>query len=94
MSWDKRKAKRVQFNRGNSIDVRIVGIDGLWRQDCKLLDISESGVLLGLTGSVPGLDLRTFLLEFKPQGMASRHCAVVRIEAGHIAARFVKDTAR
>ncbi|PZA10870.1 PilZ domain-containing protein [Rhodopseudomonas palustris] len=94
MSWDKRKAKRVQFKPSTSIDIRIVGTDGLWRRDGKLLDISESGVLLSHTESVQGLDLRTFLLEFKPQGMASRLCAVVRIEAGRIAARFVKEKSR
>ncbi|MFC0240609.1 PilZ domain-containing protein [Rhodopseudomonas telluris] len=94
MSWDKRKAKRVQFHPRSSIDVRIVGVDGLWRRDCKLLDISESGVLLSYTGSVQDLDLRTFILRFQPEGMASRRCSVVRIEAGRIAARFVKQAAR
>jgi PilZ domain len=94
MSWDKRKAKRVQFQRGTSIDVRIVSVDGLWRREGKLLDISESGVLLSYADSIQEIDLRTFLLEFKPRGMASRLCAVVRIEAGRIAARFIKETAR
>ena len=93
MGWDKRKAKRVQFQRGQGIDVRIAATDGLWQRDCKLVDISETGVLLNCTGSVQGLDLKTFLLEFAPKGMASRLCASVRIEADRIAARFVKETA-
>ncbi|MCD0422747.1 MAG: PilZ domain-containing protein [Rhodopseudomonas sp.] len=94
MSWDKRKAKRVQFQRATSIEVCIVGVDGLWRREGKLLDISESGVLLSCTAPIQGLDLRTFLLEFKPRGMASRLCSAVRVEAGRIAARFVKEKAR
>jgi hypothetical protein len=94
MSWDKRKAKRVQFQQADGIDVCIVSVDGVWRREGRLLDISESGVLLSCTGSLQGLDLRTFLLEFRPKRMASRLCAVVRIEAGRIAARFIKETAR
>ena len=47
MSWGKRTASRVSFERGYK--AQIMGIDGTWRRDCTMLDVSASGVERFLT---------------------------------------------
>lgn len=40
----------------------IMGIDGTWRRDCTMLDVSLSGVQLRIKRSIAGLDLKEFFL--------------------------------
>jgi hypothetical protein len=41
---NRRRNERISFERG--IDVQIMGIDGTWRRDCSLEDVSETGAKL------------------------------------------------
>ncbi len=92
MSKELRLCPRVGFEKG--IDVHIMGIDGTWRRSCKMIDISASGVLLGVTGSVAGLDLREFFLVLSSAGLAFRRCQMVRLSGDRIGARFLKTVSR
>jgi hypothetical protein len=49
---------RVQFER--PLDARIMAIDGTWCGECLLIDLSETGAQIKLTG--PAADLAEFFL--------------------------------
>src|SRR5664280_1012457 len=70
MAYGDRKSERVDFERG--IDVYIMGIDGTWRRDCLMIDVSQTGARLCIEGSFEGLDLREFFLLLSSTGLAFR----------------------
>ena len=88
MSWGKRAANRVSFERG--YNAQIMGIDGTWRRHCTMLDVSVSGVQLHIKGSIAGLDLKEFLLLLSSTGLAYRRCELARIDGEQIGARFLR----
>ena len=77
MSKELRKNPRIEFDRG--IDVQIMGIDGTWRRQCRMMDVSEKGALLTIVGSFAGLDLKEFFLLLSSTGLAYRKCKLVRV---------------
>jgi hypothetical protein len=87
MAWGARKSVRVTFQRG--IDVFIIGIDGTWRRDCVLEDISATGARLTVERSVEGLNLKEFFLLLSPTGLAFRRCELVRVNGNQIGVRFL-----
>src|SRR5216684_8512253 len=90
MSWGKRAANRVSFERG--YHAQIMGIDGTWRRDCTMLDVSASGVQLLIKGSIAGLDLNEFFLLLSSTGLAYRRCELARIDGEQIGARFLQPS--
>ena len=90
MSWGKRAASRVSFERGYK--AQIMGIDGTWRRDCTMLDVSASGVQLLINGSIAGLDLKEFFLLLSSTGLAYRRCELARIDGEQIGARFLQPS--
>jgi hypothetical protein len=68
MSWDKRKAKRVHFD--HKCRATLLGVDGTWRRDCILIDVSETGARLLIDGSPDVLEARQFLLLLSSTGLA------------------------
>lgn len=89
MEKDKRGAQRVNFERG--VTVRILAIDGTWQRECEMLDVSETGALLRVIGSLAGLDLKEFFLVLSSRGTAHRRCTLAWVEGDRIGAGFVKD---
>lgn len=89
MGKELRGCQRVDFERG--ISVYIMAIDGTWRRDCAMKDVSASGVLLTVKGSIAGLDLTEFFLLLSSTGLAYRRCEMVRLSGDQIAARFFKQ---
>ena len=49
---DQRGNNRVVFERG--VPAQMMGIDGTWRRECTMEDVSESGAKLTIDGSVEG----------------------------------------
>jgi hypothetical protein len=89
MAFGDRKSGRVEFERG--IDVYIMGIDGTWRRECKMNDVSQSGARLRVNGSIEGLDLKEFFLLLSSTGLAFRRCRMVRIAGDQIGVEFLKQ---
>jgi hypothetical protein len=58
MVYGDRKTGRVSFEHG--IHVFIMGIDGTWRRDCVMVDVSQTGARLRVEGSLQGLNLKEF----------------------------------
>jgi hypothetical protein len=70
VAWGDRKEARISFER--PIDTLMMGIDGTWRRNCQLVDVSATGARLTVSGSVEGLNLQEFFLLLAPNGVAYR----------------------
>jgi hypothetical protein len=93
MPYGDRKSQRVDFERG--IHVYIMGIDGTWRRNCMMNDVSHTGARLCVEGSREGLDLKEFFLLLSSTGLAYRRCSLVRVAGDQIGVQFLdKDTAK
>jgi hypothetical protein len=92
MAFGHRKSERVDFERG--IDVCIMGIDGTWRRNCVMVDVSQTGARLSIDGSLEGLDLKEFFLLLSSTGLAYRRCRMVRLAGDQIGVEFLKQTAK
>lgn len=88
MSTSNRRGEvRVKFERG--IDAYLMAIDGTWRLDCLMEDVSETGAKLTIKGSIEGLQLKEFFLLLSSTGLAYRRCELAWVNGDHIGARFV-----
>ncbi len=84
---NRRKSDRVIFERG--IDAHVMGIDGTWRRDCTMVDVSQTGTKLTIHGSIEGLHLKEFFLLLPSTGLAYRRCELAWINGDQIGAKFV-----
>ncbi|MBR0819336.1 PilZ domain-containing protein [Bradyrhizobium liaoningense] len=85
---DQRGNNRVVFERG--IPAQMMGIDGTWRRDCIMEDVSESGAKLTIDGSVEGLHLKEFFLLLSSTGLAYRRCELAWVNGDQIGVNFLK----
>ena len=85
---ERRKGDRVVFERG--IPAHMMGIDGTWRRNCILEDVSENGGKLTVDGSVEGLHLKEFFLLLSSTGLAYRRCELVRVNGTEMDIQFLK----
>jgi hypothetical protein len=93
MAYGDRKHLRVDFERG--VNVHIMGIDGTWRRDCVMIDVSQTGARLRIEGSYEGLDLKEFFLLLSSTGLAYRRCKMVRVAGDQVGIEFLeRDTAK
>ena len=91
MVYGDRKSGRVDFERG--IPVSMMGIDGTWRRDCTMIDVSQTGARLLIEGSLEGLDLKEFFLLLSSTGLVYRRCELVRVAGDQIGVAFLaRDT--
>ena len=87
MAYGDRKSDRVQFER--SIPVYMMAIDGTWRRECAMVDVSQTGARLVVEGSLHGLDLKEFFLLLSSTGLAYRRCQLVRVEGNQLGVEFL-----
>lgn len=87
MAYGDRNSERVEFEHG--IPVYIMGIDGTWRRDCLMIDVSQTGARLVVESSLEGLDLKEFFLLLSATGLAYRRCQLVRVEGNQIGVEFL-----
>jgi hypothetical protein len=87
MAFGDRKSERVDFDRG--VRVHIMGIDGTWRRDCLMIDVSQTGARLCVDGALEGLDLKEFFLLPSSTGLAYRRCRLVRVAGDQIGVEFL-----
>jgi hypothetical protein len=87
MAYGDRKSERVEFEHG--IRVYIMGIDGTWRRDSMMIDVSQTGARLCVEGSLEGLDLKEFFLLLSSTGLAYRRCKMVRLAGDQIGVEFL-----
>jgi PilZ domain len=88
MTTERRKGERITFERG--IGAHMMGIDGTWRRDCTMEDISETGAKLIIDGSVEGLNLKEFFLLLSSTGLAYRRCELAWVNGNQLGVNFLK----
>ena len=88
MATERRKGERVTFERG--FPAHMMGIDGTWRRECTMEDISETGAKLTVEGSVEGLHLKEFFLLLSSTGLAYRRCELAWVNGDQIGVNFLK----
>jgi PilZ domain len=88
MVAERRKGERVTFERG--IGAQMMGIDGTWRRECTMEDVSETGAKLTVEGSVEGLHLKEFFLLLSSTGLAYRRCELAWVNGDQIGVNFLK----
>jgi PilZ domain len=84
---ERRKGVRVVFEKG--IEVSIMAIDGTWRRDCIMQDVSETGARLCIRDSIEGLKLKEFFLLLSSTGLTYRRCELAWVNGEEIGAKFV-----
>lgn len=89
MGTERRRGERVTFERG--IGAHMMGIDGTWRRDCSMEDVSETGAKLTVEGSVEGLHLKEFFLLLSSTGLAYRRCELAWVNGDQIGVNFLKQ---
>lgn len=92
MGWESRRSPRVGFERG--VSVQMMAIDGTWRRDCTLQDISDSGARLSVNGSFEGLELKEFFLLLSSRGLVYRRCRLIRLNGDEIGVEFLTSGRR
>jgi hypothetical protein len=85
---ERRRGERVVFERG--IPAHMMAIDGTWRRDCTMEDVSETGAKLTVEGSVEGLHLKEFFLLLSSTGLAYRRCELAWVNGDQIGVNFLR----
>jgi hypothetical protein len=86
---ERRRGDRVVFERGFA--AHMMGIDGTWRRNCIMEDVSETGAKLTVEGSVEGLHLKEFFLLLSSTGLAYRRCELAWVNGDQIGVNFLKQ---
>jgi len=89
MASERRSGERVVFERGFA--AHMMGIDGTWRRNCVMEDVSETGAKLTVEGSVEGLNLKEFFLLLSSTGLAYRRCELSWVNGDQIGVHFLKQ---
>jgi hypothetical protein len=84
----RRTGERVAFDKGYV--AHMMAIDGTWRRDCRLLDVSETGGKLIVEASIVGLNLKEFFLLLSSTGLAYRRCELAWVNGDQIGVNFLK----
>jgi hypothetical protein len=85
---DRRVGERVIFSRG--LSAHMMAIDGTWRRECSLSDVSEEGAKIIIKGSIAGLPLKEFFLLLSSTGLAYRRCQLAWVNGEEIGVNFLK----
>jgi hypothetical protein len=86
---ERRSGESVNFERGFS--AHMMGIDGTWRRNCVMEDVSEISARLTVEGSVEGLNLKEFFLLLSSTGLAYRRCELSWVNGDQIGVTFLKQ---
>ena len=89
-SWWQNGARASVSHSSAASRAHMMGIDGTWRRDCTMEDISETGAKLTVEGSVEGLHLKEFFLLLSSTGLAYRRCELAWVNGDQIGVNFLK----
>ena len=88
MSAERRQSKRVTFEK--PVPAQLMAIDGTWRRECSIEDISEDGAKLTVGASIEGLQLTEFFMVLSSTGLAYRRCQLSWVNGDQIGVTFLK----
>ena len=82
-------APRVTFD--TPIPAHIMGIDGTWKRECALKEVSDVDATLWIDGSIEGLSLDEFFLLLSSTGLAYRRCQLDQVNGTEITVDFLRQ---
>jgi hypothetical protein len=85
---ERRGGKRVAFE--HPVAVQLMAIDGTWRRECAIDDVSDEGAKLTVGSSIEGLQLNEFFLVLSSTGLAYRRCKLAWVNGDQIGVTFLK----
>ena len=83
---EKRAGPRVKF--GHERPAQLMAIDGTWRRECTIDDVSDGGARLPVGDSIIDLRLTEFFLVLSSTGLAYRRCRLIWVNGGQIGVSF------
>jgi hypothetical protein len=83
------EVRRVSFDR--SIPAHIVAIDGTWKRECMIRDVSDIDATLMVDGPVDVLSLNEFFLLLSSSGLAYRRCQLDRVNGSEVKVSFLRQ---
>ena len=89
-SWWRNGARANASPSSAGLRAHMMGIDGTWRRECMMEDVSENGAKLTVEGSVEGLHLKEFFLLLSSTGLAYRRCELAWVNGDQIGVNFLK----
>lgn len=69
---------------------QMMAIDGTWRRDCTMENVSENGAKLTVGASIEGLQLNEFFLLLSTKGLAYRRCKLAWVNGDQIGVTFLR----
>jgi hypothetical protein len=93
MTYGDRKSDRIRFEHFSE-PVNIVAIDGTWRRQCLLRDVSATGAQLEIEGTTDVFQAKEFFLVLSSIGTAFRRCELVWINGLTVGVRFIVENKR
>jgi hypothetical protein len=84
--------KSVKFEHG--VAARLIGIDGTWRRECTVLEVSDECATLTVLSPITGLQLTEFFLSFSSIGLAFRRCELAWVNGEHLGVSFLNHGRR
>jgi hypothetical protein len=73
------------------LQAQMMAIDGTWRRECKLKDVSDVGAKLQVETSIEGLALKEFFLLLSSTGLAYRRCQLERVNGEELEVSFIRQ---
>jgi hypothetical protein len=83
-----RYTSRTAFER--ELPAHIIAIDGTWRRECSILEVSISGARLRLSDSIEGLALKESFLAISKSRTVFRRCELIHVNGEEVGVRFVE----
>jgi len=80
---------RVKFERG--LPAHMMAIDGTWRRECVVDDVSDSSATLTVSTSIEGLNLNEFFLLLSSTGLVYRRCALEWVNGDRVGVGFLRQ---
>jgi hypothetical protein len=66
-----------------------MAIDGTWRRECLLQEVSDYDATLSVVASIEGLQLKEFFLLLSSTGLAYRRCALEWVNGDQLGVTFL-----
>ena len=89
---ERRGGKRVAFEHPAS--AQLMAIDGAWRRECGIEDVSDEGAKHSMGSSIEGLQLNEFFLPLSSTGLAYRRCKRAWVNGDQIGITFLKHRSK
>ena len=86
---ERRGGKRVAFE--HPVSAQLMAIDGTWRRECAIEDVSDDGAKLTVGSSIEGLQLNEFFLVLSSTGLAYRRCKLAWVNGDQIGVTFLRQ---